>query len=66
MVHVAELEAIQASLEKQVATYQGQLTAEQTRSKALDTSKREVRSASNLYSVYTTIPKPRRITFVAC
>ena len=50
-VHVAELEAIQVSLEKQVATYQGQLTAEQTKSKALDTSKREVRSAGNLYSV---------------
>ena len=41
-LHTGELESIQQSLEKQVATYQGQLTAEQTKNKALETSKKEV------------------------
>ena len=40
--HAGELESIQQSLEKQVATYQGQLTAEQTKNKALETSKKDV------------------------
>ena len=41
-VHVGELEAMQESQEKQVSTYQGQLAAEQTKTKALENNKREV------------------------
>ena len=41
-VHIGELEAIQVSLEKQTSTYQGQLAAEQTKSKALENNKKEV------------------------
>jgi hypothetical protein len=41
-VHVGELEVMQESLEKQASTYQGQLAAEQTKTKALENNKREV------------------------
>ena len=41
-VHVDDLEAMQVSLEKQVSTFQGQLSAEQTKSKALENNKKEV------------------------
>lgn len=55
-VHVGELEAMQESQEKQVSTYQGQLAAEQTKTKALENNKREVSQMSVLrYAMCKTV-----------
>ena len=40
--HVQELESIQQTLEREVGALQGRLTAEQTKSRALENNKKEV------------------------